>query len=273
VRLFPTVVLVGSMIWLAGCGSSSPPRNNPPSPDAAAGVTPDAASSGSSSADGPIAASPDAPATPGSSTHDAAPGAPDGGTPPAGADGGMPVDAVATGPDAAEPPLPAPLEACPTPSIDRLTMWLNWSSPDKHSILIKQGDAYQAMGQFTGVWNEIVVYLQNSMERKVDLTASKGFWLTYSATASFYAELRPAPPRYTGAKKHVVALPSTGGQLVTRFFSFEASAWTIIPAFGAPDYAFADALKEAVSFDFTGPTANTLVFKGLRLDGVVPPCN
>jgi hypothetical protein len=222
--------------------------------------------------DGPPAAvTPDASGT---TSPDAAvvPPPADSGAPVTAPDGGAPADA-APAVDAAEPPLPPPLAACTTASIDRLTQWLNWGQAAEGTILVKEGDAYVGRGQLMGAWDQIVVYLQNAMDKSVDLTNSKGFWLTYSATADFYAQLRPVPPNYNGPKKHVIKLPSTGGMILTRFFPFEASAWTTIHALGEPTYPLSDALKAAVSFDFTSPTDDTVVFKGLRIDGVVPPCN
>ena len=266
-KLVPTVVVVGSIVWLAGCGSKSPAR------DAAAGVD---TSTVTVPADGPSTIAPDAAAVGTTDSGAAVPPADTSAPPPdASADTSPPASADGGSADRPpDPPLPAPLEACPTASIDRLTQWIKWSPPPQGSILAKDGAGYVANGQLSGAdWDQIVVYLMNSMDRQVDLGKSSGFWLTYSATDDFYAQLRPAPPLYNGAHKHVVKIPSTTGQVVTRFFPFVASSWTIIPALGAPDYPFTDALKTAVSFDFTGRTANTIVFKGLRLDGVVPPCN
>jgi hypothetical protein len=138
---------------------------------------------------------------------------------------------------------------------------------------MKDGSGYVGRADYDGLdWREFVVYLMNSDNSQVDLTNSSGFWLTYSATAEFWVQLRPIPPLYNGPKKHVMRLPPTGGQMQTHFFPFSAEKWTTISAFPPPDYPLADALKAARSFDFICRTPNTVVFYGLRIDGVAPPC-
>jgi hypothetical protein len=250
---------------LLGCSSAAPGKRTTDGP--APVDEPDAAAPGK--LDGPTtpAPSPDAgpdkpPSSPDGPTADSAPDRTS--TPEAGRD--QSGDAVV---------LP-PLTACPRPSIDRLEQWLAWSGnsvPATGSILVRQGNAYVARSQFVGQdWHEVVVPLMNSLDAQVDLTRSAGFLLTYSATADLWMQIRPAS-RYNGGAKHVTKIPSTGGAIEQRFVPFVASSWTSLPALGIPDYPFAEALKDARAFNFVGNTANMLVFQGLRIDGVTPPCS
>ncbi len=171
----------------------------------------------------------------------------------------------------------APLEECTNgPSLDRLQQWLasgeGQTVPATGSLLVSEGEDTVARVQFVGAeWHVAVVWLGNQFEAQANLSASSGFTLTYSATAGLYVQLRPAS-HWSGGDKWLVAVPSTGGQVTTRFFSFDAQAWTTLPELGTPSYSFADALDEARGLVFVGETANQIVFHGLRIDGFEPTC-
>jgi hypothetical protein len=165
---------------------------------------------------------------------------------------------------------------CATPSIDRLQQWLasgeGTTVPATGSLLVSEGGKYAAKVTFVNAeWHVIVVWLANQFEAQVNLSGSAGFWLTYSATDDLYVQLRPAS-HWSGGDKWLTLVPSTGGQFVTRFFSFSPAKWTTLPELGTPSYSFASALGEARGLVFVGKTANVLDFRGLRLDGYKPPC-
>jgi len=198
----------------------------------------------------------------GNGTADA--GGRDGGAPPSGDDAGAP-----------EPP-PALMECPGSPSIDRLQQWLasgeGVTDPPTGTMLVRAGDRYEARIRFlTSDWHVAVVSTGNQFEAEADLSASRGFTLTYSATDELYVQLRPAS-HWSGGDKYVARIPSTGGQLQTRTFSFAADAWTTLPELGTPSYSFASALREVRGLVFVGKTPNTIVFSGLRMDGYTPPC-
>jgi hypothetical protein len=165
---------------------------------------------------------------------------------------------------------------CATPSIDRLQQWLasgeGTTVPATGSLLVSEGGRYAAKVTFVNAeWHVIVVWLANQFEAQVDLSRSAGFWLTYSATDDLYVQLRPAS-HWSGGAQWLTLVPSTGGRLVTRFFSFSPAKWTTLPELGTPSYSFASALPEARGLVFVGKTANILDFRGLRIDGYQPPC-
>jgi hypothetical protein len=213
-------------------------------------------------------APPEADAGPGDSPDadlaapDAAPGSPDAGPPASGS------------PDAAPP---TPLTECPgKPSIDRLEAWLasgeGLTEPATGSLLVAEGDHYVARVRLVGnEWHVVVVWMGNQFEAQEDFSQAASFTLTYSATDDLYVQLRPGS-HWSGGDKYVTAIPSTSGQVVTRTFSFAASAWTTLPELGVPSYPYADALREVRGLVFVGETPNDLAFYGLRVDGFTPPC-
>jgi hypothetical protein len=169
-----------------------------------------------------------------------------------------------------------PAVECATPSIDRLQQWLasgeGASVPATGSLLVPFREGYTAkVTLLNAEWHVIVVWLGNQFEAQADLSRSRGFTMTYSATADLYVQLRPAS-RWSGGDKWVTRIPSTGGRIVTRFFSFQPRAWTTLPELGAPTYPLSEALVEARGLVFVGKTANQLEFRGLRVDGYLPPC-
>lgn len=165
---------------------------------------------------------------------------------------------------------------CATPSIDRLQQWLasgeGTTVPATGSLLVREHGRYVAKVKFLNdEWHVVVVWLANQFEAQVDLTRSAGFWMTYSATDDLYVQLRPAS-HWSGGDKWLTLVPSTGGKLVRKFFSFNAGAWTTLPELGAPAYPFASALSEARGLVFVGKTANALEFRGLDINRYTPPC-
>ena len=165
---------------------------------------------------------------------------------------------------------------CATPSIDRLQQWLasgeGTTVPATGSLLVPVHRGYAAKVTFLNdEWHVVVVWLGNQFEAQADLTASRGFWLTYSATEDLYVQLRPAF-HWSGGAQWLTPVPATNGRMVTRFFSFAPQLWTSLPELGAPAHPYESALAEARGFVFVGKTANELDFRGLRIDGYVPPC-
>ncbi|WP_051174086.1 hypothetical protein [Amycolatopsis orientalis] len=165
---------------------------------------------------------------------------------------------------------------CATPSIDRLQQWLasgeGTTVPATGSLLVRERGGYAAKVDFLNAeWHVIVVWLGNRFEAQADLSKSAGFWMTYSATDDLYVQLRPAS-HWSGGDKWLTKVPSTGGKLTKRFFSFAPSAWTTLPELGEPSYSFASALTEARGLVFVGKTPNRLDFRGLAIDRYRPPC-
>lgn len=165
---------------------------------------------------------------------------------------------------------------CATPSIDRFQQWLasgeGTTVPATGSLLVGEGRHYAAkVTLLNAEWHVIVLWLANQFEAQVDLSASAGFWLTYSSTDDLYLQLRPAS-HWSGGDKWLTLVPSTGGKLVRKFFGFSPRKWTTLPELGAPSYSFASALAEARGFVFVGKTPNKLEFRGLHVDGYRPPC-
>jgi hypothetical protein len=179
--------------------------------------------------------------------------------------------------DALAPDAPV-VAACPRPSVDRLEIWEahggSLKPPVGGNLLIKEGDRYYAKVDFLpgGEWHEIVVPLMNALAKKVDLTGAKGFWITYSATADLWVQLRPLSHAH-GGEQYTAKLPSTAGVLSEAFVSFDPASWGML--LGAPPFPFDQALLDANFFNFVGPpaTPNTVVVKALRIDGHVPPCS
>ncbi|GLY99479.1 hypothetical protein [Actinoplanes sp. NBRC 103695] len=171
-----------------------------------------------------------------------------------------------------------PPRECAGPSIDRLQQWLasgeGTTVPATGSLLvpIHHGHDYAAKVTFLNdEWHVVVVWLGNEFEAQADLSRSAGFWLTYSATDDLWVQLRPAS-HWSGGAQWATAIPSTGGRVVTRFFSLRPSAWAGVPELGQPAHTFASAVSEARGLVFVGKTANEIDFRGLRVHRYTPPC-
>jgi hypothetical protein len=184
---------------------------------------------------------------------------------------------VDAAPGAADAAIAPPLVECTDgPSIDRLKAWLasgeGRTVPATGSLLVPAAGKYVAKVEMVGAeWHVVVVWVMNQYEAQADLSGAAGFSLTYAATDDLYLQLRPAS-HWSGGDKYVVKIPSTGGQVETRRFSFDPSAWTTLPQLGVPGYPFADAIKEVRGLVFVGETPNTIELRGLRIDGFTPPC-
>ncbi|HVY30849.1 MAG TPA: hypothetical protein VHB79_30025 [Polyangiaceae bacterium] len=172
-------------------------------------------------------------------------------------------------------PVYPPIEECAnTPSVDRLTQWTasgeGTTVPATGSILVKQGNDYVGKVQFVGAeWHVVPVLLTNKFGVAVDLTSSSGFTLTYSATADLHMQLR-TKSHWGGGDQYATDIPSTGGMVQTKTFSFAEANWKSL--FGAPVLSYADTLKDAMGLVFVGNSENTLIVSGLRIGGVIPPC-
>ncbi len=172
-----------------------------------------------------------------------------------------------------------PIDECAGGSLDRLQLWLvsgegqTVPSEPNTTLLVSSGEEYVGKIEFVGnEWHVVPVRVGNDYDAIVDLSASKGFELTYSATADFYVQLRPAS-HWSGGDKWVALVPSTGGQIQSVFFPFDAASWTTLPALGTPSYSVDEARSELRGLVFVGQTPNVIEFHGLRFDGYVPECN
>jgi hypothetical protein len=174
--------------------------------------------------------------------------------------------------------VPAPLAACAKPSVDHLEIWEAHGGSLRPAVggnlLVKEGDRHYAKVDFLpgGEWHEIVVPIVNSLAKKTDLSNSKGFTITYSATAALHVQLRPLSHPH-GGEQWTAAIPATGGAIKELFIPFAPEAWGML--LGDPPFPFAQALRDANFFNFVGEpaTANSLTVRGLRIDGFVPPCS
>jgi len=191
-------------------------------------------------------------------------------------DGALPADLAAIA-DTVVADAPPPLPACPKASVDHLEIWTahggSLRPPTGSNLLIKDGDRHYMKVEFLpgSQWHEAVVPVANSLSRKADLSASKGFTITYSATADVWLQLRPLTHPH-GGEQHTFKLPATGGMVQDLFVPFAPEAWGML--LGNPTFPFAEAVREANFFNFIAPpaSANVIVVRGLRFDGYVPSC-
>jgi hypothetical protein len=163
-----------------------------------------------------------------------------------------------------------------TPSLDRFQRWVAHANiagaVPTSSLLVRDGERYVARMRFPGgVWSEVVVDLANAPNTHVDLSASAGLAITYSATADLWMQIRGTVQPH-GGDQHVVRLPATGGARQTQTFAFTTEAWTFHPSLGRPRVTLESVLKSALFFDIVGNTANTIEVTGLRIAGYQPPC-
>lgn len=170
---------------------------------------------------------------------------------------------------------PPAIEQCMgTPSLDHLSSWNATNEgvmvPASGSILVKDGAGYAGKVQFVGNgWHVVPVYVANQYGKTADLSASKGFWLTYSATAELHVQLR-SKSHWDGGTQYATTIPSTSGAKVTTFFPFSADWKSVFN--DQPVLSYADTLKEAMGMVFVGEFETTIVFYGLRFDGYTPMC-
>lgn len=200
----------------------------------------------------------------------------------------MPVTPMPVTPMPATPtpqdPIPQSAQECSNNlSVGRIVEWLATTEgvmiPSSGRAVVKEGNQNVARVKFIGDgWHVFVAWLKNAYEAEVDLSTSKGFTITYSATADIYIQLRPSdtsdPPTTTwsGGDKYVVKLPSTNGQSQSLTFDFKDSSWTTLDALGKPAYPLSKAVAHARGFVFVGNAANDFAVTGLAIDGYSPPC-
>src|SRR5258708_6570565 len=98
-----------------------------------------------------------------------------------------PTPPAAAPPAAAAPPHPAappPLQECSKPSIDRIEHFgasgEGTTVPMSGTLLVKDGNRYVARQQYlNNEWHVTEVLIGNTFNMKgIDLSTSKGFWLT-----------------------------------------------------------------------------------------------
>lgn len=171
------------------------------------------------------------------------------------------------------------IEECAGGSLDRLQLWLisgegqTVPSEPNTTLLVSSGEGYEGKVEFIGnEWHVVPVRVGNDYDASVDLSGSKGFELTYSATADFYVQLRPAS-HWSGGDKWLALVPATGGEVKSVFFPFDAASWTTLSVLGTPSYSVDEARSELRGLVFVGQTPNVIEFHGLRFDGYVPECN
>jgi hypothetical protein len=170
--------------------------------------------------------------------------------------------------------LPPIQECMGTPSVDRFTQWIasgeGTTVPAKGSILVMDAGEYVAKVEMVGAgWHVVPVYIKNKFGEALDLSASSGITLTYSATAELHVQLR-SKSHWSGGQQYATTIPATGGKKETRFFSFAEPGWKSL--FGPPALSYADTLKEGMGLVFVGDGPNSVVFYGMRIDGYTPPC-
>jgi hypothetical protein len=143
--------------------------------------------------------------------------------------------------------------------------------PATGSLLTEEGGDVVARVEFTSPseWHVVPVWLANVFEGEIDLSGSAGLTLTYSATADFYVQVRPAFEWSGGAKWHA-DVPATGGSVQTLFIPFDDASW--FERLGPPSHSLAEALAAARGLVFVGNSKNEIVFSGLRIDGYIPQC-
>ena len=175
-------------------------------------------------------------------------------------------------------PSDPPLTPCPKPSVDHLESWRAHGGslrPAAGGTILTQ-DAGKTIARVEFLpgseYHEIVVPVVNDQTKKVDLTSSAGFTITYSAVADLHVQLRPLSYAHGGAQ-WTAKLPATGGMTRELFVPFVQGTWGNL--LGPPPFPFSQALRDANFFDFVGPpgTANTFIVRGLRFDKHVPPCS
>lgn len=169
----------------------------------------------------------------------------------------------------------ASLTECDTPSIDRYQQWLASGEgptiPATGSLLVAEGDGYKAQVEFTsdGEWHVTVLQLGNQYEAQADLSASSGLTITYSSTADFFVQVRPASAWNGGAKWHAL-LPASEGLITTLTIPFDEAEW--FEKLGPPPHTLAEALAEVRGLMFVGNEKNEISITGLTVDGYVPTC-
>lgn len=175
-----------------------------------------------------------------------------------------------------KPEGPQTLVECPNKlSVGRIHQWHATSEgvmiPQSGLIVVKDGEKNVAKVEFVGEgWHVVPVWLKNAFQTEVDLSKSKNFTITYSATSDLYVQLRPAFA-WDGGDKWAARLPSTGGEMKTLTVSFEdPAAWSA--PLGQPPHTLDAARAKARGFVFVGNKPNKIAVTSLLFDGYEPPC-
>jgi hypothetical protein len=169
----------------------------------------------------------------------------------------------------------APLEECKTPSIDRIQYFgasgEGRTVPMSGTLLVKEGDHYVAKQEYLGAeWHVTEVLIGNNFNTQVDLSASKGFTMTYSSMADLWIQMRPGF-HYSGGAQWVTKVPATNGQVQRTFFPFDPASWTTI-SLGKPTWTYAMALAAVRGLLIVGDKPNVFTISGLRIDSYIPVC-
>jgi hypothetical protein len=169
----------------------------------------------------------------------------------------------------------APLEECKTPSIDRIQYFgasgEGRTVPMSGTLLVKEGDHYVAKQQYLGAeWHVTEVLIGNNFNTQVDLTASKGFTMTYSSMADLWIQMRPGF-HYSGGAQWVTKVPATNGQVQRTFFPFDPASWTTI-SLGKPTWTYAMARAAVRGLLIVGDKPNVFAISGFRIDSYIPVC-
>lgn len=172
----------------------------------------------------------------------------------------------------------APLMECATASIDRVQVWVAAMGegnmvPSGGTILVREGNRYVGKIELIGNdWHVVPVYPTNTQGAgMVNLSNSAGFLLTYSATADFYVQMRPAN-HFGGGTQFGTKIPSTGGATQSFFVSFAKTNWGTIPGLGTATWPYEETLAQVRAFIFVGNSPNKIAFYGMRFDNFVPTC-
>jgi hypothetical protein len=168
------------------------------------------------------------------------------------------------------------LSECPDPSIDRLKGWNATAEgtmiPQSGTLLVQGEDGHVAEVEWVNAeWHVVPVVIGPTFETSVDLSASQGLQLTYSATADFFVQMRSAS-HWSGGAQYLAPIPSTSGAVQTLIISFAEASWGTRQDLGVPSWTYAANLADVRGFVFVGNTPNVLTFSGLRIDGYDPPC-
>jgi hypothetical protein len=114
------------------------------------------------------------------------------------------------------------------------------------------------------------ILIGNNFNTQVDLTASKGFTMTYSSMADLWIQMRPGF-HYSGGAQWVTKVPSTNGQVQRTFFPFDPASWTTI-SLGKPTWTYAMARAAVRGLLVVGDKPNVFAISGLRIDNYIPVC-
>lgn len=212
----------------------------------------------------------------GDATGGAAPSGGSGGSPASGgaATGGSSAGGSSTGgnPDDGYPAL----EECEGASLDRIQKW--WGTGEgptipgaDSSLLVEDAGRFVARVEFASApeWHVAPVWIDNQFVG-VDVSGSTELRIEYSATSSFYVQLRAEDTFSGGAKWHHL-LPATEGAFRTETISLtDPTAWT--ERLGPPTIDVPTTLSDLLALVFVGNTNNVIEIRSLRIRDFTPNC-